>query len=144
MRRIGLIFALGLVLTCLAVPVTAQTHPCDLPAVGSGNAIAGAPLTLSVCHDGKDANGNPAAIAWALYDNGARTTPTLTAAGAASTVSGLTQYTASLIAPAVASVHTYQMAAIGALGEGGKSGPFVLTVSLPLTVPSAPSKLTLR
>lgn len=144
MRRVRLL-AISLVVLALACPLAAQTHPCELPDVTAGTAVAGAPLTLSACHNGKDANGNPDTLTgWALYDNGARTTLTLMASGAPSPVSGQTLYTTTITAPAAASVHTYQLAAIDARGEGGKSSPFVLTVSLPLTVPSAPSKLRLQ
>ncbi len=142
MRR-RLILALAL----FAVPALAQaqTHPCDLATATSGTAIAGATVTLSACHSGLDANGNNETITgWALYDNAVRTTPVLTAGTAVSTT-GLKLYSVTMTAPATAGVHSYQIAALDASGEGAKSTPpFVLTVSLPPTVPAAPSKLTVK
>lgn len=141
-RRVS--WLLGLLVLSAAAPAAAQTHPCDAPAVTSGTKVAGAPMTLSICSDGKDANGNVTPImGWALYDNGARSTPTLVT-GTTSPVSGQTVYTMASTAPLTASVHTYQFATVNAAGEGAKSLPFVLTVNLPLTVPDAPNHLTVQ
>lgn len=129
------------ILVLLAVPAAAQTHPCDQAYPSSGTAVAGSTVTLAACADSKDTNGNPTTITgWALYDNAARTTVTLTASGPASPISGLTNYQTSMTAPAAAGVHTYQLAEINSISEGPKGNPFVLTVTLPLTVPSAPVK----
>ncbi len=64
--------------------------------------------------------------------------------GTTSAVSGLTIYTSAMTAPSTASVHTYQIAALDAAGESAKSSPFVLTVSLPLTVPAAPGQVQVQ
>lgn len=127
-------------------PLYAQTHYCDAVQPTSGTAITGQPATLQVCSSLKDANGNPTTITgWAVYDNGTRTTPTLTA-GSVSPVSGKQVFSLTVTAPAVG-VHTYQAAAINAGptgGEGVKSTPFVLTINPPPTVPAQPTNLTVQ
>lgn len=133
-----------------AAPLQAQTHYCDTVTPTSGTAETNAPLTMAVCQSGLDANGNPTTITgWALYTQvGAgpvvRTTPALVA-GTKSLVSGKTVYTLATTAPAAAGVVTYQWAALNAKGEAVKSvPPFVLTVTLPLTVPAAATNGTLQ
>ncbi len=132
------------VFVLMASLAQAQTHPCDMPGPTSGTATPGQMMTLSACHSGKDANGNTIVITgWALYDNATRTTPTLIK-GTTSATSGLSIYTLALTAPATIGLHTYQLAAIDAAGESAKSSPFVLTVSVPLTVPVAPGQLVVQ
>lgn len=139
------LLALSVFLLLFAAPVAAQTHPCDAAQPTSGTAVAGSSVTIAACSDSKDGNGNPTTITgWALYDNGARTTVNLTPSGPVSPVSGLTNYQAAMTAPATASVHTYQLASINMLGEGPKGNPFVLTVTLPLTVPDVPVKTRIQ
>ena len=142
MKRLLLLLA---IVALFAAPAAAQTHPCDQAYPTSGTAVTGSTVTLSACSDGKDANGNQTPITgWALYDNGARSTVNLTASGPASTVSGLVNYSTTMTAPGTASVHTYQLATLNAAGEGAKGNPFVLTVTLPLTVPDAPVKTRIQ
>lgn len=133
-----------LALLALAAPAAAQTHYCDAAQPTAGTAVAGAPITVEACADGKDANNNPTTLTgWALYDNGTRTQPSFVK-GTTSPVSGKSLYTLSTTAPATASVHTYQVAEINGSGEGPKGPPFVLTVNLPATVPTAPTNLTVQ
>jgi hypothetical protein len=142
MRRVLLVLAL------LAVPSVAAaqtTHYCDTNPQTSATSVAGGPWTWQVCFNNKDANGNPAVpVGWALYDNGARSTPTF-APGTVSPVSGLQLYSFATSVPTTAGAHSVQVAAItGGTGggEGAKSAPFVLTVALPATVAAQPVKLS--
>lgn len=144
-RRIrGLVVLIGLACLGLAVPAAAQTHPCDLPQPTSGTAVAGAPITIQGCAGPMDVNGNPVnPTGFALYDNGVRTTPAFVF-GTQAPVSGFFVVTVAATAPTTGGVHTYQLAEFNAVGEGAKSPPFVLTVSLPPGVPVAPTKLIVK
>jgi hypothetical protein len=120
----------------------AQTHPCDLTTPTSGTATAGQTATLALCHPGVDTNGNPV-TGFAIYLDGARSTPTLTR-GATANSAGLWEYTAPMVVPATAGLKTYESAALSGTLESPKSVPFVLTVTLPRTVPLAPTKTLIR
>lgn len=122
----------------------AQTHYCDQVQPTTGSAIAGSSVTLSVCSDNKDTNGNTTTITGgALYLNGARSTVSLVP-GSVSPTSGKQLFTASLVAPSTKGNFTYEVALINAQSEGAKSTPFVLAVSLPASQPTAPTNLTVK
>lgn len=140
-----LVVAVGLLL--LPVAAQAQTHYCDQAPVTTGTATAGQVMTIRVCHSEKDTNGNPTMLTgWAVYvDALPRAVVVLTPTGTVSPVSGKREYTGTTVAPASAGPHSYQVAPINAVGEDGKTTPpFVLTVSLPQTVPAAGSNLSLQ
>jgi len=123
------------------VGVWAQTHPCDGTPPTSGTAVAGTLATWIWCSTELDTNGNVMVpSSWATYDNGARSVPSGVTAGPTKNAAGLRDYRFSINAPATAGVHTLEVAGIGPNGEGAKSSPFALTVTLPLTVPAAPVK----
>lgn len=122
----------------------AQTAPCDLPAVTAGTVIAGQPMTVLACHTEKDANGTPITITgWALYDGTVRMTPAMVPDTVVSPTNGR-QFSVVMTAPSTASVHTYTLAVLTAVGEGPKSAPFVLTVNLAPALAVAPTKLIVR
>lgn len=141
MKLLGL--TLGTLLL-LATPAFAQTHYCDATQPTSGTGVAGQTLTISECSDNKDTNGNATVITGGfLYDNGVKTAITLTP-GSVSTVSGKQLYTATYTVPATAGLRTLQTSFQNASGESAKGNSFALTVSLPPSVATAPSGLTVK
>lgn len=137
------LIALFAVIVLLAMPraASAQTHYCDTTPPTSGTVVAGATLTVQVCAPKNDSAGNPTVVgAWALYDNGTRTTPTFTP-GTTSPISGMTVYTLNVPPISVPGAHTLQAAIVNG-GEGGKGTPFALTVTPAL--PGVPTNLTVK
>jgi hypothetical protein len=143
MKKLPVLIAVAL-LALFVGRADAQTAPCDLPTATSGTFVVNTPMTFAVCSNSTDQNGAPTVITgWALYDGATRTTPTMVADTVVS-ATGFRQYTLASTSPATAGVHTYTMAELNSIGEGTRSAPFVLTVSLAPTAPSAPIKLIIR
>lgn len=137
MKRILLTLA-ALVLS--ATSLFAQTFPCDAPAPNAATFAPGGTQTFLACLPDQ-----PTALSgWAIYDGTVRMPVTMVADTVVSPTNGR-QYSTSMAAPTSPGVHTYTIAAINSAGvEGPKSVPFVLTVSLPVAVPPAPTKFQLR
>ncbi len=127
-RLLTLTAALGIV----AVPVQAQTHPCD---VVVGPATPGpAPVGAGFCHNGKDVNGNPTTITkfTVKVDGVVVFDGVLTAIGSAS-AAGLNYYeTPKNIIPTVGT-HNITVQAVNAAGPGAATPayPFDILASLP-------------
>jgi hypothetical protein len=140
-----------LILVLLAMPAMAhaQTNYCDTLPQNFGTAVAGSAATIHLCDSLLDTNGNLTTISgWALYTQigtgpVVRTTPTFTQ-GTKSAVTGLWDFSSPITVPTTPGVTTYQVAAINTFGEGAKSAPFALTVTLPATVPAAPTNVTVK
>lgn len=144
MKSLALSVILAVAMFVIPKVAMAQTHPCDLPTASSGTILVNSPMTVQVCHNSTDTNGAPAVIlSWAFYDGATRTVPIMTVDAVASTT-GYHLYTFTTVSPLTAGVHTYTMAALDGVGEGTRSAPFALTVTLAPTVPTAPIKLIIR
>ncbi len=86
----GILFALAF-LVC-AASVQAQTHPCDISQAPSFTVKSGI-VTLTACHDSKDADGDPVTITgWTAVVDASRIAVTMTK-GAVSNAAGFYQYT---------------------------------------------------
>lgn len=141
---------LCLLLLLLPRLVSAQTHPCDLPAPPSGTAVAGSTMALSACLPPNDINGVPitSVTGWTVYDNGVSTSLTLTK-GTTSAASGLTRWAGPWIAPSQPGSHAIEVTATGSNSSGTakespKSAPFSLALSAAPASPTAPVKLAIQ
>ena len=124
----------------LSLPVAAQTHYCDTNPPTASTVNEGS-VALKWCHPLRDTNGNATTITtWALYANNIRTGLTGVTTNGVPNTSGFVLYEASVGFPR--GNYTLQLAAVNATGGGAKSGPFVLGVVAPASVPVAPSKLS--
>jgi predicted phage tail protein len=127
-------YGLAVVLSLLAVPATAQTHPCDVLPPTSATVTEGQ-VTIGWCHDLKDANGNTTTVAgWAFYANGVRTSLSNVTTNNVPNAAGLIYFLAAVNMPR--GNYTIRMAAVNSIGEGALSDPFALAVVAPAAVPS--------
>lgn len=141
--RVTILLAVSLMVWLPSI-VGAQTHYCDTAVVTSGTGTAGQTMELKFCHPLLDSNNQPTTLTgFAFYDNGVRRVINLTQ-GTKSAISGLWEFTGSYVVPNQAGLHTLELAAINAIGEGPKAGPFALTVSGTPASPAAGSNFRAR
>lgn len=116
--------------------VAAQTaHPCDGVPPTSSTVLAGT-RTLTWCHNGLDANGQPTTFSsWVAYIDTVRTVLSSVTVGTTANASGYKLYSAPVTLSS--GTHVVQIAGVNTTGEAVKSASFTTTVSLPAAPPSA-------